>query len=461
MMDKLMILASKMSSNRYLGAIRDAFIFIVPLTITASFAVLINNVFLGANLPYSLANPDYYSAGFVEGVTKVKFIFDTIVFGSLDIMSLLVVFVLGYNLAKQSQVKNPVVNAAIIFGVFFALFPKGAMVGAYFQSQWAAGFEDMANAVNFGGLTGASNLFTALLVGILFSELLLWLQSVDKLKIKLPEQVPPAVADAFSSLFPAFITMLLAGIIAFFFMTVQPFGHTDLSAFVSATFQAPFLALAKSPIGGWGIMFVYVFFSNFLWIFGLHGPNILAGFREPTMGILGIENTKAFAVSGDAFAPDLAVFTSGFVDAYVQLGGSGATMGLIIAVFIASKRADHKAICNLSLMPGLFEINEPITFGLPIVLNPIMGIPFVLAPMALVILPGLLTSIGWLPKIVISVPWVTPPIIGAFLATGANPLAALVTAINLVIATAIYFPFVLASNKQFEKEAAERASEAA
>ncbi|MGL5041788.1 MAG: PTS sugar transporter subunit IIC [Culicoidibacterales bacterium] len=455
MMDKLMVLASKMSSNRYLGAIRDAFICIVPLTITASFAILINNVFLGTNLPFSLANPDYYSASMIEVVVKIKFIFDTIAFGSLEIMSLLVVFTLAYNLAKQSEVKSPLVNAAIIFGVFYSLFPKGGLVSAYYQNQWVEGFKEAANAVNLGGLTGATNLFTAIIVGIIFSELLIWLQGFDKLKITLPEQVPPAVANAFSSLFPAFLTMLVAGIVATIFMLAKPFGYGDLSAFISGMFQAPFLALARTNIGGWGIMLIYIFSANFLWIFGLHGPNILAGFSQPTLGVLAATNTTTYAATGNAYGSDLAVFTAGFVDSYVQLGGSGATLGLIIAVFIASKRADYKVICRLSLMPGIFEINEPITFGLPIVLNPIMAIPFVVAPLALVILPGLLTTLGILPKIVISVPWVTPPIIGAFLATGANPLAALVALINLGIATLIYLPFVLMANRQYDKDALE------
>lgn len=455
MSEKLMIFADKMGSNRYLGGIRDGFILAVPLTISAAFAVLINNVLFANNLPYALTNPEYWGPNVIETVTKIKFIFSSIEFGSLNIISYLVVIGIAFTLSKASNVKNPIQNALIVFGIFYSLFPKGALAGAYFESQWAAGFGEMENAVNLAGLSGAANLFTALVVGVLFTELLIKLQSFKALEIKLPDQVPPMVANSFSALIPAFLSFLIAGILAYFFMMVAPAGYNNLSAFISGMIQAPFLALAGTSIGGWGIMLIYVFFANFFWVFGIHGPNVLAGFSQPTLGVLGQNNQQIYAQMGDAYSDELSVFTAGFVDAYVQMGGSGATMGLIIAIFLVSKRADYKAIANLAVAPGMFEINEPITFGIPIVLNPILGIPFVLAPLASVILPGILTSIGWLPKIVISVPWVTPPALGAFLATGASWKAGLVALINIGISFLIYLPFVLMANKEVDEEVVE------
>lgn len=438
-MDKIMIIASKMSSNRYLGAIRDAFIYTVPLTITAAFAVLINNVVLASNVAYGLTNPNYWGEAFIAQVTDIKYIFTSMQYGSLQILTMLIVIGLGYILSTLSKAKNPIVNAMIVFGIFWVLMPKGSLITE-------------ENPLNLANYLEARNLFTALVVGIIFTELLLWLQNIDALKINLPDGVPPAVADSFSALIPTAIVFFIAGLIAYIFMKFQPFGYTDLSMFISGMFQAPFLALAKTQIGGWGIILVYQFFASLLWVFGLHGPNILAGFQQPTLGVLATENQTIYAAGGDAFADELAVFTSQFTSAYTHLGGSGATIGLIIATFLFSKREDHKAICKLSIAPGIFMINEPITFGIPIVLNPIMGIPFVLAPMACIILPGILTSIGVIPKLVISVPWVMPPVIGAFLATGGNLAAGLVAAFNVVLVTVIYTPFVMMANKQAEKE---------
>jgi PTS system, lactose/cellobiose family IIC component len=437
MMNTFLTVSAKMSSNRYLGAIRDAFVFAMPLTMAAAFAVMINNVLLATNLPFSLANPAHYSEGFIAVVTDLKYIFTSVTYGSLDILAIVIVTSLGYILSVD-RTKNAFVNALIMLGVFFVLFPKGALVpetGVAWNNYWAA-----------------RNLFTSLILGILGTECLLWLQNIDALKITLPESVPPAVANSFTIMFPAFILYTIMGTIAYIFMKFQPLGYSDASLFISGVFQAPFLALAKSPIGGWGIIYIFVFFTNFLWTFGLHGTNILSGFSAPTLGVLATENQTLYAQTGNAMDPELAIFTSGFVPAYTSLGGSGATIGLIIAIFIFSKREDYRAISKLSLAPGIFEINEPIVFGLPVVLNPILVIPFVLAPCSAVILPGILMQMNILPRIVISVPWVTPPVINAFLATGASPLAAVVALFNIVLVTIIYIPFVFIANKQAESE---------
>jgi len=462
MTDKFIIIASKMSSNRYLSAIRDAFIHTIPLTITAAFGIMINNVIFASNLPYALTNPNYWGEGVINTVTKIKFLFDAFEFGGLSFITLMVVMALPYELSMQSKHDNPFGNALVILGVFLALLPRGPLVdGGYWQSQWAAGYSEAVKAgiptTHFGALFSGSNLFTALVVGVLFTEFFLWLQKIDALKITLPDSVPPAVAKSFTALIPAVIVFAVAGTISFALKELQPLGYGDLSDFISGVFQTPFLALAKTNIGGPVLMFIYTFFSNFLWVFGLHGPNILSGFSTPTLGALALENQTLYAQTGDAFAPELATFTSNFFTIYCTNGGSGATIGLLIAIFIFSKREDYKAIARLSFMPGLFEINEPITFGMPIVLNPILAIPFVIAPLACIILPGALTMMGVIPKAVIAIPWVMPPVINAFVATGANLGAAIVCAINIALTAVIYMPFVIMANKQAEKEAAERA----
>jgi PTS system cellobiose-specific IIC component len=451
-MNKLISLGQKMSTNRYLSAIRDGFIIALPLTLAASFAILINNVVLATNLPYGLANPDYYNAQFIAGVQVVKFVFSSVEFGALQWLSPLVLMGIAYSLSMQSKAEKPFVNTLIIFAVFIVLLPKDSLAaGGYWQNASVPGYEAAIAqglaTVSLANLFSSANLFTALIVGIVFTELLLKLQGVKRLEIVLPDQVPPMVAKSFSTLIPAFLVLLLAGILAAFFMYVKPLGFGDMSSFISGLVQRPFLALAHSGIGGLTMLVVYVFFANFLWIFGLHGPNILAGFSGPTLTALTYSNQTMFAETADAFAPELASYTMGFVDAYTQYGGSGATLGLLIAIYLVSKRADYRAIGKLASAPGLFEINEPLSFGLPIVLNPILGIPFVLAPLVSIILPAILTWMGWLPKVVVAIPWVTPPILNAFLATGANWRGAFVGIVNVVLITLVYLPFVVASNK--------------
>ena len=138
-----------------------------------------------------------------------------------------------------------------------------------------------------------------------------------------------------------------------------------------------------------------------------------------------------------------------------EIGGSGCTLGLVIAIFIFSKREDNKAIATLSLVPGLFNINETVTFGVPMVLNPILGIPFVVAPLITIIIGYVLTVIGFCPVACLTVPWTTPPIVFGFLACGANVMGAVTQAILIVVSTVIYVPFLIAYEKYQNKQAAE------
>lgn len=148
-----------------------------------------------------------------------------------------------------------------------------------------------------------------------------------------------------------------------------------------------------------------------------------------------------------------------FFDSFVNLGGTGATLGLLIAIFIVGRRnKPYKVITNLSLAPGLFNINEPVMFGLPIVLNPIMFIPFILVPMVLVTVAYVATATGLVPAATFMPPWVTPPIIGGFLATK-SIAGGVLAAVNLLISILIYMPFVKVATDQYLKQ--EAAAEAA
>lgn len=454
-MDKLMCFGDKMMSNRYLSSICDAFVAILPLTMAASLAILFNNVILAGNLPFGLTNPEYWGESVIAYTSKMKYIFTSIEYGGLKFMALLFTASVAYALSKKEGAENPFTNACIILGIYLALMPKGVLLeGGMFESVWDEGYTLAVNAGKgtsaISSLFGGENLFTAMFVSILGTSFLLWLQKLDKLKIKMPDSVPTAVARSFSVMIPSLILFLCAGIVAFVIKDIMPFGFSDISSLISGLIQQPFISLGQSGLGGASLMIIYTLFSNLLWIFGLHGPMILGGFSAPTLDVLGLQNMITYAQTGNAFDPNLATFTSYFGNAYTLNGGSGSTIALILAIFLFSKRSEHKAMAKFSLVPGLFNINEPLIFGLPIILNPILGIPFVLAPLAGIVVPGLLTYFGIIPKIVLTVPWVAPPVIYAFLGTGGNFLAAFVSLINIFIMTAIYIPFVIIANRQGE-----------
>jgi len=152
------------------------------------------------------------------------------------------------------------------------------------------------------------------------------------------------------------------------------------------------------------------------------------------------------------------IVTKSFYDAFVNMGGSGATLALIGAILVGSKRKDYRLTAGMSAGPGLFNINESVTYGLPIVLNPLMLIPFILVPLVLTTTAYVSTAIGLVPMTSVVIPWVSPPILGGFLATAGSPMGALLSLVNLVLAFFIYLPFVRMANKAIElKETKEAA----
>ena len=139
---------------------------------------------------------------------------------------------------------------------------------------------------------------------------------------------------------------------------------------------------------------------------------------------------------------------------FAEFGGSGVTIGLVIAILVFSKHEDNRTIAGISIVPDLFNINETMTFGIPLVLKPILDIPFILAPVATIVIGYILVSTGFCPKIVLEVPWTMLPVIMGFLATGGKPMGAIFQLIVLAASTLIYIPFLIVYEKFQAKDAA-------
>lgn len=254
----------------------------------------------------------------------------------------------------------------------------------------------------------------------------------------MPEQVPPAVSKAFSAMIPAGLAILISGIVSVFFSQVL---QTNLQAWINSVIQRPLVMLGQSPF----TMIILILVQQILWFFGLHGSNIIGPVLDTMYGPALTANSEAILIKG--IAPTNAI-TRNILDIYGMHGGSGATLALIIAIFIFSKKVEQRDLSKMSLAPGIFQINEPMIYGLPIVLNPIMAIPFILVP-------PICVFIGWFFKAVIpfagyiyiAPPWVTPPVLSAFLATGGNIGATIIAFVTLVLAVIMYAPFVILLNK--------------
>lgn len=155
-------------------------------------------------------------------------------------------------------------------------------------------------------------------------------------------------------------------------------------------------------------------------------------------------NTEAFQAGKEL--PN--IITMPFWDMYMSMGGSGVTIGLLVSIFLVGKRDDMKEITKLSIGPSIFNINEPVIFGMPIMLNPILAIPFIITPLVTGTIGYFATAMGFAAKAVVMVPWPTPPLINGYLATAGNWGAVATQAVCILVSILIYLPFVKIANRE-------------
>ena len=296
--------------------------------------------------------------------------------------------------------------------------------------------------------TGATGLFTGLIVAILGMELYNMFRKNDSLKIRMPEQVPPGVACAFEVLIPTCLTAIVVGAIG---LVCQLATGAELNAFIFNMVQKPLQSLIGDNIFAVAIMYVII---SLFWCVGIHGNNMVGAIKEPIFRPLLYANTAAY-VAGATQKNIPYVMNLTMLLMFAEFGGSGVTIGLVIAILIFSKREDNRTIAGISIVPALFNINETMTFGIPLVLNPILDIPFIIAPVVTMTVGYILVSSGFCPKVVLEVPWTMPPVIMGFLATGGKPMGAISQLIVIAISILIYTPFLLAYEKYQAKQSAE------
>ena len=453
--EKFMEISGRIGSQRHLVAIRDSFIAAMPITMAGSIAVLLN-VFL-RDLPVNLG---WY--GFAEAMAPVVEVNGYVYGGTIALMAMFFAFSLGSNLAESYGV-NSLAGGLISFSSFLAVIPQSlnfttdltgidnnsltALTGLGLDiNQTADAIALTTNGSGVLGLSylGATGLFSALIIGMISTMIYSFLMRKN-LTIKMPDTVPPAVTKAFAAIVPGTIAIYSSALIGYIALKATGLPLTDL---ISQYIQQPLMGLSQ----GLGSVIFLSFLIQLFWFFGLHGHNVLAPIMDGVYGAALNENTAVYEATRD-IAQLPWDWTRGSFDAYAQMGGSGVTLALIIAIFWVSKREDHRTIAKLSAPMGIFNINEPIIFGMPIVLNPQFAIPWLITPPILVTIAYLATSWGLVPPVFLAVPWITPPGLYAYLATGGSFAAAILSIFNLVVAFFIYLPFVIFANRVNADEA--------
>lgn len=307
--------------------------------------------------------------------------------------------------------------------------------------------EGAAEAASFSGFQftflGTAGMFLAMIVAIVSVEIYAWAIK-KKLIIKLPDGVPPAVMESFAALIPSGIAMTI------FFVVGIIFSHTSFEYahyFIYQVLQTPLVGLGKMA----GFEVIYQFLSTLFWFFGINGPAVTNTIFSPIHKVLTVENYEA----AQAGLEMTNIFTSGFSDFFCNFGGGGSTLGLVIMMAFLAKSNRMKTLGKLSLPAGIFGINEPIIFGLPIVLNPLMAIPFILAPVVNTVIGYVATVIGFMPVTMgVQLPWTCPIIFSGFLVTG-SVTGSIVQIVQLIIDVLIYYPFFkLLDQRYLEEETA-------
>lgn len=418
----LIPIAGKLNNNRFLSVLRDAFMLAFPLTIFGSIFVVLTN------LPFL---DKIMSEG---ALTNFKDMFGIASSATMGIMSVFVVFGIGYYLSKSYDVEA-IFGGAISLVSFLLLTP--------FMVTTEAG-EVVGSVIPLDRL-GAKGMFLGMITAFLATEI--YRRIVQKnITIKMPPGVPPAVAKSFAALIPAIITLTI--FLAINVLVTQLF-NTNLHDVIYNVIQAPLVGLGSGIIP----TLIAVFFIQIFWFFGLHGQIIINSVMDPIWNTLMIENLEAYT-AGQAVPH---IISKPFIEIYtVGMGGTGSTLVVVFAMLIFMKSRQLKQVGKLAVGPGLFNVNEPVIFGLPIVMNPIIIVPWIIAPMIATLISYFAMSTGLVPPPTgVSVPWTVPFFINGIMATNSWQ-GGVLQLVNMVIIGLIWFPFLKTLDKtniMKEKEA--------
>lgn len=412
-----MPVALKISQQRHMRAIRTGIIATLPLTIVGSFFVIFLNVPI---------------TGYAEFIAPYKAIIDVPFRFTVGILSLYAAYGMGAALASSYDL-DKVGSGFLAVLAFLLSTVVPVQVGKSVDGVIAAG-----RYINIASLS-SSSLFGAIVTSMLAVEIYRWMKQKN-ITIKMPEGVPPEVSNSFSALLPTIVVILL-------FWVIRHFLNFDISATLSTLLSPLKGVLAGNSLFG-GLL--TVFLITMFWTLGIHGPAILGPIIRPIWDMAIAENMQAFSAGASAnHLPNL--FTEQFLQWFLWIGGSGATLALVI-MFLMSKSKYLKSLGRLSLLPGLFNINEPIIFGAPIVMNPVLAIPFIVAPMVMTVLSYFLTISGVIPMMMARLPFTMPSPLAAVMSTNWNIMAGVLVIVNFIISFVIYYPFF----KVFEKQQLEK-----
>ena len=411
---KMMPIAGKLGNNKFLIAIRDGITFAMPLIIIGSLFMII------ASFPVPGWEAWLGEKGLADFLWKGT---DS----SFGLIGLIASFGIAYSLTRQFNVDG-IGSGIISISAFIIATP-------FISSDAGAGMPV--------AYMGAKGLFIAIIMGLLNGYIYQWFINRN-IQIRLPESVPPAVSRSFSAIIPGAVIITMWLVI---YSVLATFDLPNVHDLAQVVLGKPLGLLGNNVFG----TVIVVGLNSLFWFVGIHGGNVVNSVMQP-IWIANLDENRVAYQAGQELQN---IITLPFMDNFVYIGGGGATLGLVLVLgYLARKKKTSKqtkALAPITVVPGMFNINEPTMFGIPLVLNVMLFIPFILAPVVNTVVAYLAMASGIVPLTRAAASWTMPPIFSGFLVTG-DISGAILQIVLIILDILLYLPFVLAVEKRFKAQ---------
>lgn len=404
-LEKVLIpISAKLGQNEIIKAISGGMTMFLPITLGGAIFSLL------ADFPVTSISEWFQTIGLTP-------VFRSISAVTINAMSLYIVFCIAFRYAANKK-KNGALSGLFAVASFFVLMPQSVGEG------------ELATAALSLSYLGSSGIFVAMIVGVLIAMLYVRLMNVKQLVIKLPDSVPPMISQS--------LEPLVIGILVFVAVCVVKFGmlcftNQNIFELINAIIGKPIMAL-----GGSTTTFIIVgIISNLLFFIGIHPVSVVSVLSPVIMGLL-TQAIEQFQTNQTLSQLDVLAVYHG-----ATVGGVGCTLSLLFVMILTAKSKQYRVFSKVALIPNCMNVNEPVIFGLPIVLNPLLFIPFVLTGVVGKVICLIAVKIGFLtslnPLLILALPFTTPPFLMHFLIGGWKYL--LIAIVVFLIDALLYLPF--------------------
>lgn len=416
---KVTPLAGSVGQQRHVIAIRDGFVSALPFMIIGSFML----VFIFP--PFSADSSWAFARGWLNFSLQYREQLMLPFYLSMGVMTFFISVGIGASLGRHYKL-DPIMTGLLALMAFLlvaAPYRDGTISAQYFSGE---------------------GIFTAIITALYAGEVYAWLKR-HKITIRLPQEVPPGVARSFEILIPVVVIVATLHPLN---LLVQSYTGMIIPQAIMHLLQPLVSASDSLPA-----ILISVLICQVLWFAGIHGALIVTGIMNPFwMTNLALNQS---ALAAGAALPH--IYLQGFWDHYLLIGGVGSTLPLAF-LLLRSRAAHLRSIGKMGVVPSIFNINEPILFGAPIIMNPVFFLPFILVPMINATFAYIATKLGWVAQVVSLTPWTTPAPIGASWAANWALSPLLMCLFCMVLSALMYYPFLKAYERTLIRQEQEKQS---